>query len=105
MKSMIRRPSLALPAGLWKKVSPNGSVFGKNAADIPPVSELESPKLNIAGTPLIAVAMTSSLPTLNTDETNKLKVTTTLKTSILAALELLSETHLYYLFYRHTDAC
>lgn len=86
MKSMIRRPSLALPAGLWKKVSPHGAAIGKNAAAIPPVSELESPKLYIAGISVIDEVMSSSLSTLNIEEANKLKVTTNLKTSIVAAV-------------------
>ena len=45
MKSMSTRPSESLPAGLWKNESPYGAIMGSNAADIPPVSEFESPKL------------------------------------------------------------
>lgn len=51
MKSMMRRPSQALPAGCPKKVSPFGDWISVNAEDIPPVSEFESPKLYIAGNP------------------------------------------------------
>lgn len=46
---MMRRPSEARPAGWWKKVSPEGEAIGKKAAAMHPVSELESPKLKIAG--------------------------------------------------------
>lgn len=46
---MIRRPSQNLPAGCPKKVSPFGGLTGDIAAEIPPVSEFESPKLYIAG--------------------------------------------------------
>lgn len=49
MKSMMRRPSEYLPAGAPKKVSPLGGGAGPKAADNPPVSELESPKLKMAG--------------------------------------------------------
>lgn len=49
MKSMMRRPSEYLPAGIPKKVSPLGGGAGPKAADNPPVSELESPKLKMAG--------------------------------------------------------
>lgn len=46
---MTRRPSQYLPAGVWKKVMPLGGPACPNAADKPPVSEFESPKLNMAG--------------------------------------------------------
>lgn len=49
MKSMTRRPSQYLPAGAPKKVSPLGTETVEKAADMPPVSELESPKLKMAG--------------------------------------------------------
>lgn len=49
MKSRMICPSQYLPEGLRKKVSPLGERSLLNAADLPPVSELESPKLNIAG--------------------------------------------------------
>lgn len=42
---MMRRPSDSLPAGRPKKLPPYGGGMGPNAADIPPVSEFESPKL------------------------------------------------------------
>ena len=45
MKSIIRRPSDPLPVGLRKYVSPQGAIIGENAAAIPHVSELISPKL------------------------------------------------------------
>ncbi|RWV77361.1 hypothetical protein GW17_00061824 [Ensete ventricosum] len=45
----MRRPSQYLPAGAPKKVSPCGGGAGPKAADSPPVSELESPKLKMAG--------------------------------------------------------
>lgn len=45
MKSIRRRPSLSLPAGRRKKDCPYGAGIGRNAADIAPVSEFESPKL------------------------------------------------------------
>jgi hypothetical protein len=46
---MRRRPSLYLPEGLSKKVSPLGGGAAPKAAERPPVSELESPKLKMAG--------------------------------------------------------
>lgn len=49
MKSITRRPSLNRPAGEWKNVSPLGGGAGLKAAEMPPVSEFESPKLNMAG--------------------------------------------------------
>lgn len=49
IKSMIRRPSQNLPAGCPKKVSPYGGLTGDIDAEIPPVSEFESPKLYMAG--------------------------------------------------------
>lgn len=49
MKSMTRRPSLNRPAGEWKNVSPLGEGAEPKAAEMPPVSEFESPKLNMAG--------------------------------------------------------
>lgn len=51
MKSIKRRPSQRRPAGEWKKVSPlgGGSAASPNMAVKAPVSEFESPKLNIAG--------------------------------------------------------
>ena len=48
-KSITRRPSEYLPAGEWKYVSPLGGGACPNAADKPPVSEFESPKLKMAG--------------------------------------------------------
>lgn len=47
-KSTISRPSEARPAGLLKKVMPKGPDCAGNAAQNPPVSEFESPKLKIA---------------------------------------------------------
>uniref|UniRef100_A0A0A9GZF2 Uncharacterized protein n=1 Tax=Arundo donax TaxID=35708 RepID=A0A0A9GZF2_ARUDO len=48
MKSMTRRPSESLPVGRRKKVRPSGSTrFIPFTAAMPPVSELESPKLKI----------------------------------------------------------
>ena len=49
MKSITRRPSEYRPDGVWKNVSPLGGGACPNAADKPPVSEFESPKLNMAG--------------------------------------------------------
>ena len=49
MKSMMRRPSEYLPIGIPKKVSPLGGGAGPKAAERPPVSEFESPKLKMAG--------------------------------------------------------
>lgn len=49
MKSIISRPSENRPAGAWKKVSPLGKGACPKAADSPPVSEFESPKLKMAG--------------------------------------------------------
>ena len=49
MKSMTRRPSQYLPAGEPGKVIPWGGPAWPKAAERPPVSELESPKLKIAG--------------------------------------------------------
>ena len=49
IKSMTSCPSQNLPEGLPKKVSPLGEGSRSYAADLPPVSEFESPKLNIAG--------------------------------------------------------
>ena len=49
MKSTMRRPSEYLPAGIPKKVSPLGGGACPNAAERPPVSEFESPKLKMAG--------------------------------------------------------
>ena len=49
MKSIIRRPSQALPERTPKKLSPLGGWTPVNAADAAPVSEFESPKLMIAG--------------------------------------------------------
>ncbi|KAG6536404.1 hypothetical protein ZIOFF_001458 [Zingiber officinale] len=46
---MRRRPSQYRPAGLPKKDSPWGGGAAPKAADSPPVSELESPKLKMAG--------------------------------------------------------
>lgn len=46
---MTKRPSQYLPAGFLKKVSPLGGDAAPKAAERPPVSELESPKLKIAG--------------------------------------------------------
>ena len=49
MKSMTKRPSEKRPEGAWKCVSPLGNGACPNAAESPPVSEFESPKLNTAG--------------------------------------------------------
>lgn len=49
IKSITRRPSQYRPAGARKYVSPWGGGACPNAADKPPVSEFESPKLNTAG--------------------------------------------------------
>lgn len=49
MKSMTRRPSQYRPAGEPKKEEPWGGPAWPKAAERPPVSELESPKLKIAG--------------------------------------------------------
>lgn len=49
MKSTMRRPSENRPAGAPKWVSPLGKGAWPNAADRPPVSEFESPKLKTAG--------------------------------------------------------
>lgn len=60
MKSITRRPSEYRPAGLWKNVSPLGGGAWPQTADKPPVSEFESPKLNMAGkSQLVAVANTN----------------------------------------------
>ncbi|CAK9174817.1 unnamed protein product [Ilex paraguariensis] len=49
-KSITRRPSESRPVDLPKKVRPLGRLTGKpSPATSPPVSELESPKLNITG--------------------------------------------------------
>lgn len=45
----MRRPSEYRPAGLSKKDWPLGGTDQENAAEIAPVSELESPKLKMAG--------------------------------------------------------
>lgn len=45
----MRRPSDPLPAGMLKNVSPYGGGMGPKAAENPPVSEFESPRLNMAG--------------------------------------------------------
>lgn len=50
MKSMMRRPSLALLDKL-RKLMPYGGRSSTKAADPVPVSEFESPKLKIAGNP------------------------------------------------------
>lgn len=49
MKSMMSRPSENLPEGLPKKVSTYGRGIRSKAADLPPVSEFESPKLYMVG--------------------------------------------------------
>jgi hypothetical protein len=47
---MVRRPSQNRPVGWWKKARPSGRLMRHPiAAAIPPVSELESPKLNTTG--------------------------------------------------------
>lgn len=46
---MTRRPSEARPDGFLKYVIPNGYLSAGKAAQKPPVSEFESPKLKIAG--------------------------------------------------------
>ena len=49
-KSMMSRPSQNRPVGWWKKARPSGGVMCHPlAAAMPPVSELESPKLNTTG--------------------------------------------------------
>jgi hypothetical protein len=49
-KSMVRRPSQKRPVGRGKKARPSGRVrCHPRAAAMPPVSELESPKLNSTG--------------------------------------------------------
>lgn len=50
-KSTMRRPSENLPEGYPKKVSPYGKLTGpiEKEDDKPPVSELESPRLKMAG--------------------------------------------------------
>ena len=65
IKSTGRRPSPPLPAGLWKKLSPFGVGTGPKAANPPPVSELESPKLYIAGKRQPERLLTSLPPTPN----------------------------------------
>jgi len=45
IKSMMRRPSEALPERLPKKLMPLGGFTPVNAAKTAPVSEFESPKL------------------------------------------------------------
>ena len=45
----MRRPSEYRPAGLSKKDWPLGGTDQENAAEIAPVSELESPKLKMPG--------------------------------------------------------
>lgn len=47
----MRRPSQNLPDGCPKKDSPFGGGTCVIAAEIPPVSEFESPKLYTAGNP------------------------------------------------------
>ncbi|KAK4785714.1 hypothetical protein SAY86_002403 [Trapa natans] len=49
MKSRINFPSQYRPEGLSKNVTPLGGGSRRKAADRPPVSEFESPKLKIAG--------------------------------------------------------
>lgn len=47
---MRRRPSERRPVDLRKKARPLGNLTGiPSPATIPPVSELESPKLNMTG--------------------------------------------------------
>lgn len=67
MKSMMRRPSDPLPTGLWKKISPYGDLISNKEASKFPVSELESPKLNMAGKlqTLLAEAKFSMLVAVN----------------------------------------
>lgn len=69
MKSTMRRPSQSRPDGLRKKPLPFGARMGSNAAEIPPVSEFESPKLYIAGKthPVEAPATTTHKPRTNPD--------------------------------------
>lgn len=60
---MVRRPSLHRPTGMPKNVWPKGSGNDMKRADIPPVSELESPKLKIAGKLQSACALRESCST------------------------------------------
>lgn len=61
MKSMTRRPSEARPAGLPKYVMPNGPCCAGKAAQKPPVSELESPKLKTAGNLQVLLALAAEV--------------------------------------------
>ena len=74
IKSMMSRPSQALPEGCPKKVSPLGVWISDKAAEMPPVSEFESPKLYIAGKshlrPPPPTTNTGNLTWLTTNTTN-----------------------------------
>ena len=72
IKSMMRRPSQALPEGCPKKVSPLGVWISDKAAEMPPVSEFESPKLYIAGKSHLRPPTTNAgnLTRLTTNTTN-----------------------------------
>lgn len=72
---MMRRPSEKRPAGEWKKVTPLGGGACPKAAERPPVSELESPKLNMAGKlHCLARAAPAELATITT--TSIVEITT-----------------------------
>lgn len=65
---MTTLPSEARPAGLLKYVIPKGLDCAGNAAQKPPVSELESPKLKMA--PISHLAALKGIPdTPNTQTT------------------------------------
>lgn len=73
MKSITRRPSEYRPAGEWKYVSPLGGGACPNAADKPPVSEFESPKLKMAGNSHLVMDMVG-LGSSNAIEITRLKI-------------------------------
>lgn len=80
MKSRINFPSQGRPEGLPKKVTPLGGGTRWKAADMPPVSEFESPKLKIAGKlqrPTERVRDGPKLPRLLVAENATIKRTTT----------------------------
>lgn len=77
---MMRRPSEARPEGCLKKVWPYGDGISATAALQAPVSELESPKLYIAGNlhlcqplPILAgIISATSVKTKRPDRENNL---------------------------------
>ena len=71
---MMSRPSQALPEGCPKKVSPLGAWIFDKAAEMPPVSEFESPKLYIAGKSHLS---TPPPPTANAGCFTKLTINST----------------------------